>query len=108
MKIQSKQVLNMRKHGWDTPEKAIKGGADFIHKHFLSHDDQNTLYSMRWNPMNPGEHQYATDIKWAESNAEIIADFYKEMKQKVNTSSYMFIKMIKNITSIKPTLSLNR
>ena len=27
--------------------------------------------------MNPGEHQYATDIKWAESNAEIIADFYK-------------------------------
>ena len=80
MKIQSKQVLNMRKHGWDTPEKAIKGGADFIHKHFLSHDDQNTLYSMRWNPMNPGEHQYATDIKWAESNAEIIADFYKEMK----------------------------
>ena len=54
--------------------------ADFIHKHFLSHDDQNTLYSMRWNPMNPGEHQYATDIKWAESNAEIIADFYKEMK----------------------------
>ena len=38
------------KHGWDTPEKAIKGGADFIHQHFLSHDDQNTLYSMRWNP----------------------------------------------------------
>ena len=30
--------------------KAIKGGADFIHQHFLSHDDQNTLYSMRWNP----------------------------------------------------------
>ena len=40
------------KHGWDTPEKAIKGGADFIHQHFLSHDDQNTLYSMRWNPKN--------------------------------------------------------
>ena len=69
-----------KKHGWDTPEKAIKGGADFIHQHFLSHDDQNTLYSMRWNPKNPGEHQYATDIKWAESNAQIIADFYKEMK----------------------------
>ena len=24
--------------------------ADFIHKHFLSHEDQDTLYSMRWNP----------------------------------------------------------
>ena len=69
-----------KKHGWDTPEKAIRGGAEFIHKHFLSHDDQNTLYSMRWNPKNPGEHQYATDIKWAESNATIIADFYQEMK----------------------------
>ena len=30
--------------------KAIYGGADFIHKHFLSHEDQDTLYSMRWNP----------------------------------------------------------
>ena len=39
-----------KKHGWDTPEKAISGGADFIHKHFLSSTDQNTLYSMRWNP----------------------------------------------------------
>ena len=69
-----------KKHGWDTPQKAIYGGADFIHNHFLKHEDQDTLYSMRWNPKNPGEHQYATDIKWAESNAEIIADFYKEMK----------------------------
>jgi len=69
-----------KKHGWDTPRKAIYGGADFIHKHFLSHEDQDTLYSMRWNPKNPGEHQYATDIKWAESNASIIADFYKNMK----------------------------
>ena len=40
----------LKKHGWDTPEKAISGGADFIHKHFLSSTDQNTLYSMRWNP----------------------------------------------------------
>lgn len=69
-----------KKNGWDTPQKAIYGGADFIHKHFLSHEDQDTLYSMRWNPKNPGEHQYATDIKWAESNASIIADFYKNMK----------------------------
>ena len=34
-----------KKHGWDTPEeKQLKGGADFIHKHFLSHDDQNIHY----------------------------------------------------------------
>ena len=52
---------------------------------------------MRWNPKNPGEHQYATDIKWAESNASIIADFYKNMKTEVNTLNYMYTKMIKNI-----------
>lgn len=69
-----------KKKGWDTPEKAINGGAKFIHDHYLSHPDQNTLYSMRWNPKDPGEHQYATDINWAKSNATIIADFYKDIK----------------------------
>ncbi|NHA39294.1 autolysin [Staphylococcus schleiferi] len=69
-----------KKKGWDTPEKAIYGGAEFIHDHYLSNLNQNTLYSMRWNPKNPGEHQYATDINWAKSNAVIMADFYKDMK----------------------------
>lgn len=81
-----------KKYGWDTPEKAISGGADFIHKHFLSSTDQNTLYSMRWNPKNPGEHQYATDIKWAESNATIIADFYKNMKTEGKYFKYFVYK----------------
>lgn len=69
-----------KKKGWDTPKKAISGGATFIHDHYLSNPDQNTLYSMRWNPKKPGVHQYATDIKWAQSNARIIADFYEELK----------------------------
>lgn len=81
-----------KKHGWDTPEKAIDGGAQFIHKHFLSHKDQNTLYSMRWNPKNPGEHQYATDIKWAESNAKIMADFYDNMKTEGKYYKYFVYK----------------
>ena len=46
---------------------------------------------------NPGEHQYATDIKWAESNATIIADFYKNMKTEGNTSNTLCIKMTVNI-----------
>lgn len=69
-----------KKRGWDTPQKAISGGAKFIHDHYLSNPEQNTLYSMRWNPEKPGIHQYATDIKWAQSNARIIADFYNELK----------------------------
>jgi len=81
-----------KKHGWDTPEKAISDGANFIHEHFLSHKDQNTLYSMRWNPKNPGEHQYATDIKWAESNASLMADFYKNMKTEGKYFKYFVYK----------------
>lgn len=81
-----------KKHGWDTPEKAISGGANFIHEYFLSHKDQNTLYSMRWNPKNPGEHQYATDIKWAESNASLMADFYKNMKTEGKYFKYFVYK----------------
>lgn len=81
-----------KKHNWDTPKKAIYGGADFIHEHFLSHKDQNTLYSMRWNPMNPGEHQYATDIKWAESNAELMAGFYRDMKTEGKYFKYFVYK----------------
>lgn len=81
-----------KKHGWDTPQKAITGGAHFIHNHFLSSKDQNTLYGMRWNPENPGEHQYATDIKWAESNAGLMADFYKEMKTEGKYFKYYVYK----------------
>ncbi|WP_411841593.1 hypothetical protein, partial [Staphylococcus equorum] len=38
-----------------------------------------TLYKMRWNPENPGEHQYATDVRWAEHNATRIKGFYDSM-----------------------------
>ena len=69
-----------KKKGWDTPHKAISGGAKFIHDHYLSNPEQNTLYSMRWNHEKPGVHQYATDIKWAQSNARIIAEFYSDLK----------------------------
>lgn len=79
-------------HGWDTPQKAISGGANFIHGHFLSNKDQNTLYSMRWNPKNPGEHQYATDIKWAESNASLMAHFYEDMKTEGKYYKYFVYK----------------
>ena len=74
-----KLVQNTQKHGWDTPEKAIKGGADFIHQHFLSHDDQNTLYSMRWNP----KIQVNINMLLILNGQKVMlksSDFYKEMK----------------------------
>lgn len=70
------------KHGWDSPEKAIRGGAKFIHDEYLSKEDQYTLYSMRFNPTNPGQHQYATDVRWAHHNARQMASYYNQLNIK--------------------------
>lgn len=53
--------------GWDSIDKAIDGGAKWISDNFVNHPKykQNTLYTMRWNPASPGEHQYASDVLWA-------------------------------------------
>lgn len=51
--------------GWFTPESAIRGGAEWISRNFV-HKKQNTLYKMRWNPVHPASHQYATDVNWPE------------------------------------------
>ncbi len=62
------------KEGWTSPEAAIIGGAAWISEYYINAADgrQNTLYKMRWNPDNPGEHMYATDIGWAVKQAVII------------------------------------
>ena len=53
--------------GWTSVSAAIKGGAKWISEHYINSSEcrQNTLYKMLWNPGNPGQHQYATDIGWA-------------------------------------------
>ena len=49
---------------------------------------QNTLYKMRWNPANPGTHQYATDINWANVNAQVLKQFYDKIGESVSTSKF--------------------
>ena len=57
--------------GWTSVESAIRGGAQWISEHYINSADgkQNTLYKMLWNPDNPTEHHYATDISWAVKQA---------------------------------------
>lgn len=69
-------------HGWDTPAKAVLGGAKFIKEEYLDKDNQYTLYSMRFNPSDPGKHQYATDVMWAHHNAWQMAVYYKKLGMK--------------------------
>lgn len=65
--------------GWTTPESAIKGGAQWISQWYInaSNSRQNTLYKMLWNPENPGQHQYATDISWAVKQAVSIEQIFE-------------------------------
>lgn len=62
---------------WDSPESAISGGAEFISESYVN-NSQRTLYEIRWNPNNPGVHQYATDIAWSESIAGIMERYYHD------------------------------
>ena len=39
---------------------------------------------MRWNPDHPATHQYATDINWANANAQYLKQLYNEIKALVN------------------------
>jgi len=66
--------------GWFTPELAILGGAEFTSGSYINHSTykQDTLYKMRWNPANPGRHQYATDIGWASKQVGRIYTLYDQ------------------------------
>ncbi|MGL6102921.1 MAG: N-acetylglucosaminidase, partial [Exiguobacterium acetylicum] len=66
--------------GWFTPEAAIVGGAEFISTKYIHNAyGQNTLYKMRWSPMRPGSHQYATDMGWAVKQTSRIYSLYQQM-----------------------------
>ncbi|WP_067841355.1 peptidoglycan-binding protein [Amphibacillus sediminis] len=72
--------------GWDTPAKAIIGGAKFIGESYIHNRyQQNTLYKMRWNPANPGYPQYATDMGWAAKQVSTIKSMYQQLDNPMMT-----------------------
>lgn len=64
-----------KQQSWTTPSKAIMGGASFVRNHYFENNQLN-LYQMRWNPQNPGQHQYASDIKWVDNIADMMKKYY--------------------------------
>lgn len=66
------------KYGWTTVDAAIDGGAKWISENYINNSShrQNTLYKMRWNPDSPGNHQYASDIAWAQTQAKIMKSMF--------------------------------
>ncbi|GIO85893.1 hypothetical protein J25TS5_28250 [Paenibacillus faecis] len=72
-----------KKQGWDTQDKAIIGGGNWIYKHYVS-IGQDTLYKMKWNIEAYAKngtitHQYATHIKDAYNKAYNFAQGVKEI-----------------------------
>ncbi len=69
-------------HGWFSVNDAIKGGIAFISQQYINNSNtvQNTLYKMRWNPDNPGTHEYASDIGWAYKQINRIKDLISQCK----------------------------
>jgi len=65
--------------GWTTPDKAITDGARWIAESYINNSTyrQDTLYKMRWNPANPGVHQYATDIAWAAKQTRTLDQMFE-------------------------------
>ncbi|MDT4051811.1 N-acetylglucosaminidase [Staphylococcus arlettae] len=76
---------------WDSPEKAIEGGAKFVRGNYFD-KDQISLYQMRWNPENPGKHQYASDIEWDENIARIMKRYYDKLGIKKDDISKHYYK----------------
>ncbi|BGE81741.1 N-acetylglucosaminidase [Staphylococcus petrasii] len=76
---------------WTSPRKAILGGAKFIQTTYFE-NEQRTLYQMRWNPQNPGQHQYASDIEWPDKIATYMKEYYDHFgikKDKIRRNYYI-------------------
>ena len=65
---QSQIIINGLKHakamGWDSPYKAIVGGASFLSDDYID-EGQDTLYLQKWDLFGPlfGRHQYQQNIQ---------------------------------------------
>jgi len=61
-------------------------------RHQYFENEQITLYQMRWNPKNPGSHQYASDIEWADKIADNMKKDYERLgikKDKIRRNYYI-------------------
>ena len=65
---------------WNTPEKSIMGGAEYI-AHYYINQKQDTLYYQKWNvaSQNPFTHQYMTNIMAPMSEAATTFSSYQDI-----------------------------
>ncbi len=88
-------------NGWDSPEAAILGAAEWIAKRYTfssgnnSYFAQNTLYEMRWHSAYSNRykvrayHQYATGTSWAYRIADIMSNCYARAGKTPGNAEYL-------------------
>lgn len=83
---------------WNTIEKAILGGAQFIAEDYIM-IGQNTLYTQKFDIVNANLHQYMENIQAPSSEAQTLFGNYKE--KQIENKNYTFkIPVYKNMPEV--------
>ena len=96
-KIISNGLTYAKEQNWDSPYKAIIGGAEFIAKDYIS-KGQDTLYLQKWDLIlpNPGRHQYMQNIEAPAYESIKTYNGYKN-KSAIDESFVFSIPVFKNM-----------
>ena len=86
--------------GWNTPEKSIAGGAEFLTKEYIQYG-QNTLYLQKFDvDDSDGDlywHQYQQNVSAAKTESMSILDTYKGIYSKLNMPFNFVIPVFENM-----------
>ena len=90
-----------RNHGWDTLEKAITGGINFIASSYIN-KGQNTLYLQKFDVDNSSNglywHQYMQNLMAAQSEGTTLRNTYSSTNS-ISSSHTFIIPLYKNMPS---------
>lgn len=93
-----------KKKGWDTPVKAIEGGAEFLAKSYIQYG-QNTLYLQKFDvDDSDGDlywHQYQQNVAAAKTECVDIMQSYKEIDENLNLPFNFVIPVFEDMPETK-------
>ncbi len=90
-----------KSQGWDTLEKGITGGINFLSKEYIK-KGQNTLYLQKFDVESSANglywHQYMQNLLASQSEGRTLRDTYKDINA-INSSHTFIIPVYKNMPS---------
>ena len=93
-----------KKQGWNTPVKAIEGGAEFLAKSYIQYG-QNTLYLQKFDvDDSDGDlywHQYQQNVAAAKTECIDIMNSYKEIDENLNLPFNFVIPVFEDMPETK-------